>query len=385
MQTNDLTAEKLRELADLKPDNARVLSLFVNLDPRDFGTPPARASEIRSLIDQASRTVKELQNDGLSQEEKKALVEDVERVRSYLNTGDFDAKGAHGIAVYASGPADLFEVIKLPRPVQSNVVVDDSPFIEPIADLGSRTRWMVLLVSRSNGRILRGTADGLREVDTHWDDVHGKHSQGGWSQARYQRSVEEEAKNHVQATADVLFEHFKRASFDKLLIGCKEELYPDVKSALHNYVGERLVGRFDVDIENTAVDDIFKIALPKMEAYEEQREKEALDRLQEGVGAGGRGVGGIDDTLNALNERRVEKLLVNYGYTTNGSVCPQCGSVWADGISECPADGAETVRRDDVIESAIELALSQSADVHVVRYDGPRIESFGQIGAVLRF
>src|SRR4051812_48809779 len=117
MQTNDLTPEKLREPADLRPDNARVLSLFLHLDPPEYATPPARGAEVRSLLDQADRLVKELkENDGLSHDEQKGLRDDIERAREFFNNGDFDAKGAHGMAVYIATPADLFDIVKLPRP-----------------------------------------------------------------------------------------------------------------------------------------------------------------------------------------------------------------------------------------------------------------------------
>ena len=383
MQTNDLAPEKLRELADLKPDNARVLSLFLNLAPTEFASPAARGAEVRSLIDQANRLVKD--EDGLSHDELGALRDDVERADKYFNNGDFDVKGAHGLAVYLAGPANLFEIVKLPRPVATNVVVDDSPYIEPIADLGSRARWGVLLVSRRNGRILRGTSDGLREVDQVWDNTHGQHDQGGWSQARYQRSVEEEKNSHVRAVCDVLFEHHKRAPFDCLLVGCNEELYPDVQGALHNYLGERLVGRFDVDVENTTAQAVFEVAQPKIEEHESQRERDALDRLVEGVNAGGRGVAGLENTLKALNEQRVGKLLVNYGFNEAGTQCPQCESLFPAGVAKCPADETPTEQRDGITESMIERALAQSAEVVVVRYHTDDIEPLGGIGAVLRF
>ncbi len=383
MQTNDLTPEKLRELADLKPDNARVLSLFLNLEPTEFASPAARGAEVRSLIDQANRLVKE--ENGIGHAELAALREDVERVDRYFNNGDFDAKGAHGLAVYVAGPADLFEVVKLPRPVQTNVVVDDSPYIEPIADLGSRARWWVLLVSRKNGRILSGTTDGFREVDQVWDDTHGQHDQGGWSQARYQRSVEEEKNSHVRAVCDVLFEHQKRAPRDCLLVGCNEELYPDVQGSLHAYLKERLVGRFDVDVENSSPQTVFEAAKPKMEEHESQREREALDKLVEGAGTGGRGVAGLGPTLEALNEQRVGKLLVNHGFNEPGTQCPQCGSLFGAGVAKCPADGTATEARDGIMESAIERALAQSAHVVVVRHHSDDLEPLGSIGALLRY
>ena len=382
MQTNDLTSEKLRELADLKPAGVRVLSFFLNLDPTEFATPPARGAEVRSLLDQAERLIK---SNGLAHEAMKALRDDVERAREFFNNGDFDAKGAHGIALYAAGGADLFEVVKLPRPVATNVVVDDSPYIEPIADLGSRARWAVLLVSRRNGRILRGTSDGLREVDQVWDETRGQHDQGGWSQARYQRSVEEEKKDHVRAVADVLFEHHKRAPFDRLLVGCAEELYPDVQRSLHSYLGDLLVGRFDVDVENTGSDEVHRCAQPSIEADERRHERESLDRLAEAVGANGRGAAGVDATLNALNEQRVGKLFMNAGWNRPGTQCPQCGSLFSASVESCPADGTPTEHRDGIAESVIERALAQSADVQVVRYFTDDLEEFNHIGAVLRY
>ena len=386
MQTNDLTPEKLRELADLRPDNARVLSLFINLDPSEYATPAARGSEVRSLLDKADRIVKELkEHDSLSHDEQKGLREDIERARDFFNNGDFDAKGAHGLALYIASPAGLFDIVKLPRPVDTNVIVDDSPYIEPIADLGSRSRWGVLLISRRNGRIMRGTTDGLREVDKIWGDTHGQHDQGGWSQARYQRSVEEEKNSHVRAVCDVLFEHHKRAPIDCLLVGCAEELYPDVQSSLHSYLSERLVGRFDVDVENTGAEDVAKAAKPKMEDHESQRERESLDRLVEGVRGGGRGAAGLDEVLDALNVQRVEKLLVNQGFNRPGTQCPQCKSLYTASVTSCPADGPETENREGIVESAIERALAQSAGVHVVRYHGTDLEPLGDIGAVLRF
>src|SRR3954451_17360803 len=99
MQTNDLTSERLRQLADLKPANARVLSLFLNLDPRDLATPPARASEVRSLLDAAHKAIKEANGD-IGHDQAKALRDDLERASDFFNNGSFDAKGAHGLAVY---------------------------------------------------------------------------------------------------------------------------------------------------------------------------------------------------------------------------------------------------------------------------------------------
>src|SRR3954447_16920109 len=118
MQTNELTSQGLRRLAALRPDDRQVLSVYVNLDPSEFPTPKARSSQVSSLLDEADRRLRD--GDDLDHDRKVALREDLERLRRYLS--DFDAKGAHALSLFACGPADLFEVFKLPRPLPSAVV-----------------------------------------------------------------------------------------------------------------------------------------------------------------------------------------------------------------------------------------------------------------------
>ena len=384
MQINDLTPQRLRQLAVLRPDGARVLSIFLNLDPSEFAAPPARASEISSAIDSAHRTLRE-SNGGLAHDAKKALVADIERADEYLR--DLSPKGAHGLVIYACGPADLFEVIRLPRPVETRAVIDDSPFIEPLAELVGLGSWLVLLVNRQTGRMLLGDRESLQEVDVITDAVHGQHQQGGWSQARYQRSVDEDVQDHLRNVAEAAFVRFKRAPYDHVLLGGPADTLSDFESKLHAYLQQRVAGRIDVDVENTTPDDVRRAAAPKIAEFERSRERTALDRLQEGVSRGGRGAAGLDNVLAALNERRVETLLIAQGLTASGCTCPQCGWVGAVESGSCPADGTELDCRDNIIETAFELALEQNADVLVVSDEDHTLElqSHGDVGAVLRF
>jgi peptide chain release factor subunit 1 len=232
MQTNELRADRLRELATLRPQGARVLSVFLNLDPAEFAEPPARASEIRSVVDELRRVARD--SDGLAHDAKVALREDVDRIEDYLSS--FTPKGAHGVVVYACGPAGLFEVIRLPRPIETRAVIDDSPLIEPLAELVGTGSWCVVLVNRQIGRMFVGDRQRLDEVDVIVDDVHGQHKQGGWSQARYQRSVDEDVQDHLRNVAQAAFVRFKRAAFDNLLLGGPQETLTDFESKLHAYL-----------------------------------------------------------------------------------------------------------------------------------------------------
>jgi hypothetical protein len=88
---------------------------------------------------------------------------------------------------------------------------------------------------------------------------------------------------------------------------------------------------------------------------------EALERLAAGVGSeGGHGVAGLAPTLKALSEYRVETLLLDPELQEPGGRCPQCGTLYIEGLRTCGADGAEVVEVEDVTELAVAKALEQS-------------------------
>jgi peptide subunit release factor 1 (eRF1) len=380
MQANDLDRETLRRLAGAKAmGGGKAISFYLNLEPAEFATPPARASAVRSLLDEGEKKLKEVESD----DTKRALRADFERAREFFSR-DLPTDGARGLAVFCSGESGLFEVIRLPRAVQSEVVISDSPFIEPLVDLVSGT-WCILLCNRRTGRIFRGSSDRIEEVARITsEDVLSQADAGGLSQPRYERGQDEEVHRHLKRVADVLHRRFRRAGFDHLLVGSPEELTSDIERTLHPDIAQRLAGRVTVDVENATEDAVLEVSRPLIAEHERAVEREALDRLKQGVGAGGRGVAGLDDVLGVLNERRVETLLLEERFQMPGTVCPQCGSLLPEHVSTCPADGAATERYEDIVEEAVELAVAQSADVIVARHFDD-LEQMGGIGAVLRF
>src|SRR3954462_1857596 len=196
-----ITQARLRALSAVHPDEGRVLSVFLNLDPTQFATAAARSSAITSVMTDAAHKVEE--KDGLSHDELMALRDDVDRVRDVLVNSDIAANGTRAVAVYACGPQNLLEVVRLRRPVENRVVLDRTPCVEPLVMQGTDERWMVLLTNRRCARLFFGPGDALEEAHRFVDDVHSQHEQGGWSQLRYQRSIDKEVSDHLQNTADL--------------------------------------------------------------------------------------------------------------------------------------------------------------------------------------
>jgi peptide subunit release factor 1 (eRF1) len=382
MQANDITRERLRRLAQVDVGDAKVLSLFLNLDPREFATPPARSTEVRSVLDRAGRLVRD-EADKLSHAQRTSLKSDLERLEQELGNGALP-KGAHGLAVFTCSAASLFEMLRLSEPVDHRPVISDAPYLAPLSSIGAPERWCVVLVNRRNARLFCGSPEALQEVALVEDDVRNQHDQGGWSQANYQRSVDKDVQDHLKHVAEVVFMQMKSEMPEGVLVGGPQETLTDFEGTLHPYLRERLAGRIDIDVENSSADDVRRCAAEKIAAAAREREDKALSRLAELYGSNGRAASGLADVLVAVHEQRVEVLLVDRGYTAPGVCCPQCGFLGGKGFAECPADGTPVERREDVVEAAIERAITQSADVHVLR-DRPELASHGHIAAILRF
>src|SRR4051794_23944260 len=311
MAANTIDRSRLRGLTDVHPERGRVLSVFLNLDPAEFATPPARATAITSVLNDAAHKIERCE--GLDHDEQQWLRSDLERVRQRLTDSGISSNGTRAVAVYACAPADLLELVSLRRPVESHVVVDRAAAVEPLVAEADGERWIVALVNRRAGRIFQGAGDAVEETDRIVDDVHSQHGQGGWSQSRYQRSVEKEKDDHLANVADLLFSIFKRDGFDRLLVGAPEELVGEFETRLHPYLRERCVDRLRLDVENSGIDEGGSGAAAALDASAARQEREALDRLTEGVGRGTRGAGRLADVLGALNEGRVDTLLVADG------------------------------------------------------------------------
>src|SRR4051794_4162586 len=114
MLANDLDPALLRRLAGLKVPDGIVLSFYVDLDPTSFAAPPARQTQITSLLDDADRQLREAELDHAAKVAGRA---DLERAREALAELVTNADGAQGVALFACGSADLFELVRLPRPV----------------------------------------------------------------------------------------------------------------------------------------------------------------------------------------------------------------------------------------------------------------------------
>lgn len=367
---------RLRRLAELRPEHGRVLSVFFDLDPSTFATGAARASQITSVLDRAGR---EVDSADVDHDTRAALREDVERVRALLAPQTMAAGGARGLAVFACGTADVLEVVRTPHPVESDVVIGERPHIEPLAVAGERERWCVVLVDRETSRILLGDEDGLEEL------AHDDRRVRAMTEGRQENADREETRDQLDHVGDRLLTLLRRRPFDVLVVGAPEPLDAELEGRLHAYLRERLAGRVHVDVQSSGPDDVLRAAAPVFEARRAEHQRGALDRLRAGIGReDGRAVAGLAATLDALNQQRVEVLLLAARVSGPGYEDPATGYLTTE---EGDSPSGEPLRaHEDVIEAAIERAVEQSAEVLVLDPDEhPDLGPHGGVAALLRF
>jgi peptide chain release factor subunit 1 len=386
MRTNQLTDETLRTLSEVEAAEPVVVSLFINLDPAEFALAPARSSQISSLLSDLDAAIAEGER---SHEAKVSLAADRERLEAFLRDDSLDVDGAGSLALYASDALDLFAAVKLPEPVDGAVRVDERPVLEPLMTAQDEGNWCVLLVTRDSARVFRGGPTALREVRELRSDVKNQHAAGGWSQARFERSVEREVEWHLESATDLLFKIFKRRPFDHLVVGANNEsLRPALTDETHAYLTERIRGWVDIDERIATPDEVLEAVREVMDAHLAAEEQALFERVAAERSTDGRAAAGLDEVLAALVEQRVETLLVREGAEAAGVKCVTCDWIGPAGRAACPVDATALDEVGNIVEPAIQAALQQSAAVHVVRSraDGTDGAPFdGPVAALLRY
>ena len=253
MAAQSTTRGRLRRLAELRPERGRVLSIFFNLDPSEFATPAGTGH--RGQLGRHRRG---------PQGRRGSTASSTTSAPRCARTSSACARCCRAPTSPRTAPTasrstpaarpTCSRSSASPHPIESRAVVDDHPCVEPLIRSGPDERWCVLLVNRKTARIFAGEATGLQEVDHIEGDTHRQHDQGGWSQARFQRSVEQEKLNHLGEALDTLFTRFKRRPFDHLVVGAPDELVGEVEQRLHPYLRDRLAGRLHVDVENSSAE-----------------------------------------------------------------------------------------------------------------------------------
>lgn len=362
---------RIRDLAGFKGEDAPVTSVYLDVD----GRRRIRARDVEMALERMLRPVRDR---GPAQG-----AADLKRIEDHVKSG-VDRSRVRGLAMFSCLAHDFWEVVELAVPVRDRVVINHTPYVRDLeAVVAQHQRFAVLLFDRQRARLflfqqgeLLDQQERLDVLPRHDDDGGqlGKDQVAGYTAAA--------AHRHLKRAAGAAFDLHQEQGFDHLVLCGPEEITAELERELHAYLRERIAGRIHLAV-SAGTEEIRQAAEDVESAVERAREAAVVDRLRQAVGTGTAGVGGLQPVLDALVARRVDTLVVSEGFEAPGWRCPACAWVGTRG-RRCPLCAGEMDQVADVVEEAVEEALTQACRVTVCR-DNADLDVMGRIGALLRY
>ncbi|MGH2649770.1 MAG: Vms1/Ankzf1 family peptidyl-tRNA hydrolase, partial [Actinomycetota bacterium] len=237
MSMTNVDHSVVRKLARWNPDGIPITSVHLTVDGRRY--PRKSDYEIR-LDDLLRRGRAQAEGEGLSKEALRSVMGDLDAIGSFVRD-EFERGDTRGLSLFSASAAGLWEEVRLPRPVRDRATVASAADVLPLEQVLETYRPMCLaLVDYEKARLFLSELGRVEEVTDIIDDVPGRHDQGGWSQMRMQRHVDDHRQRHLKRVADALFRLLKASPFDSLVPAGPAEAHLDLERTLHPYLRERI-------------------------------------------------------------------------------------------------------------------------------------------------
>jgi peptide subunit release factor 1 (eRF1) len=293
---------------------------------------------------------------------------------------------ASGIALFASGPLGLREVVPVGVPFDDAFFVGDRPVLTPLTEvLDEAPATLVVFIDGTSARLI--PVDGARrgEEVTLQHAVERRHRRGGWAllaQSRYQRQIEQQRARHFEAVAaavsglvqDQTTEHIVLAGESRAVAALREHLPPAITA--------RIVGTVSAARHEAAAELADRAALLIAETHRADEDR-AVERLITDAAKNGRAVVGVTPTVEAVMRGAVHRLYVLKDLADRARACRECGGLFEVTREQCARCAAPT-QDVKLTDALVERVLAAGGDVEVVP-GHPDLARAGGVGARLRY
>jgi hypothetical protein len=368
-----LDAGHLAELAAIESPEAPILSLFMEL------TPEMRAGDgwqiaFKDLARQATEA-------GNGTFPAGAVRRELDRVEEALNRGL--PRTGRGVAFYACEPLGLFRQFGLAIEPPTLTYVDRRPYVRPLARIrDEHDRFGIVLLSQKNHRFFFSQIGLVEEVfgldgrEILTDDYQSKDQR----QDKQQEYRKEQAQRAAHATT-LLSEQL---DVRHIIYAAPTDMEAHYLDALDQATRSRVSAAFACDIHASPAEVATK-AEPVQREVEEREELETVAQVRELLTT--RAVGGLQETIDMLNQQRVQTLLLDDAHRIPGGVDRETGMLTTATTGNHPMTGNPVTPQEDLFELMVEAALAQGASLELVRSPAARqkLQAFGPCAAILRF
>lgn len=378
-----------------------VASLYLNTD-RGHAEGEKYLASFRHLLHEIDRSLRR-RTDPAAALAQQRLSDAIPELLEFLDTEVEPLPAIRGVAMFLSlAPPDdynlrtpPFTAFTLPRPVRNQMCVNHHPYIRPLLFLLDQyQRVGVIAADRTHARILTLFLGEVEHQEQRRAETPPHHQRGGWKQMLFQRDLEGHVSAHLRATARAATRLFERRPLTRVILAGSEEMRARLQKELPLRLRERVAGAFAADARTTEAEIVSRaLAIAHEAELREEAERvrefvEACARRPDfswGRSARARAVHGVEETLRAVSEGRVQRLLLRRGLRHPGEVCDNCGLLTTSSLgSLCPTCSSKPRSVTDILEYAVERAHEGRATIEFVT-ESPALDALGGVGALLRF
>lgn len=358
-----------------------ILSLYVNIDQSNAANLN-RGFETR--VESLFRQVAENQNP--HEGSRQRFDAECQRVRKFLR--DYVPKGK-ALVVFSDSKQDFWWQrdlqVELPTGLRWSPQLWVRPLLEVIEEHG---RFGVVLIDKHHARILAVDAGGMEQQAEVVSDVPNKHATTGtdhiWSQGQMDREHTNHVQSHAKRVADELASVIDRMKLKRVVIGGPVEATSVFTGGLPKRIQQMIIGTISAPVDANH-DRLITELRAVQEKAEHEDEAKSVDAMITAAMKGERAVLGLSDTLGAIQEGRVYRLVVARDFRVEGKECSACHVLVSHGNEKCSFCGGQLEAAPDLINRASHRVLDMGGKVQLVSGEAAARLAEAGIGAVLRF
>jgi hypothetical protein len=369
-----LTPGLLRTLTETVSRERPVLSLCLQLTPeRSFG-----GIWRTFLASMADATLKPIDD----RRTREALREEFDRIEQAMHA-KLPVMG-RGVAFFTCRQIGLWRQLAVPLPLPDGVHRGPRPYLRPLVRTqNEHDAFVIALLTQELSRFFVSQIGQVQEVFEVRGVTMRRMLTDHGPKDRYDGGVLQAIRNeaHILAhTAEQVLTHYQGRY---LLLAEAEDLRAAVIHDLGKDVQQRVGAEFSADI-HARPSEVAAAAEPAQRAIEEREEVATVQRL---LDAGPqRSAWGVQATLRALWEGKVNTLVVDDMFARPGGRCRECAALLEaqrDRCVVCESAAVEPV--EDVVELAIEKTLDEDGAFEMVRSAAARqlLARVGPMAALL--
>ena len=189
------------------------------------------------------------------------------------------------MALFACAGADaFFEHVQLDTPMEGHrLYVTDWPHLYPLARLSDQFPPAAALIADTNAARLFvfGRGATMRSGQVTGTKV-SRSSVGGWSQARYQRHVENYHLHHAKELVDALEQVVREDGVEQILLAGDEVIIPVLRDRLPKHLTDRIIDILRLDI-TTPKHEILKDTTEALREHDLETDAQQVGHLLDSI------------------------------------------------------------------------------------------------------